>query len=730
LKLVAYISLFCLITSNSLLAQNLVPNPKFEVKDSCPQGYSDFFVSDWYAVRGTPDYNHFCSSSFGPYNSSLNLFQTPYSDSGFISLIMGSIFYDGLKLDTTYLTTREYCGVELNNRLEPKAYYEISFWVNLTNQASYTMNMLGVNLTTEQMNTSEYPNPFILDPTFEFEELIDDTLNWVNFRDTIKVDSAYQHLTFGMFCDTSEYLHYDIRSNHPMSSPFCHINIDDVSLVKVKEALKISKDTSVCVDYTDSVRLVGTIDRGVYSWRDSANPVTVLGTDSFFKVKPSQSTTYMLIADGDTAYATISINPLPEFILGLDSSLCNYDSLNLASELPSSLIGEYQWSTNQTASSITVDDMENEVWHQVTDTNGCVWRDTINLTWQTPPEVELSNDTLICEEGVAELIATVRLSGVEVWTGAYSLDWLTHPTMSVISDSTAQANPTITTQYFATVDDGKCTGNTDSVLVTVKQNPVTDISPANQTICQGVQTEITATGGQTYLWDIGGSLGTETTDNKRTISSSISTFVAVQAIDAPCSGVWDTAFITIDSDPIQADFTVTPDSGSTVFEPIVQNLSDGGDLYFWDFGNGQQQTVTNAEDAGVFRNYLPRYPLAGDYFISLRATRPSSCADSTTKRIVVTKKFILEIPTAFSPNNDNLNEQFNIITSEGVSIVGAIYNRWGEKIYEWDNQKAEANWDGSYLGVPVQEGVYIYTLTLREADNTVHYKKGTIQVVR
>ena len=111
----------------------------------------------------------------------------------------------------------------------------------------------------------------------------------------------------------------------------------------------------------------------------------------------------------------------------------------------------------------------------------------------------------------------------------------------------------------------------------------------------------------------------------------------------------------------------------------------------WDFGNGDIRTITQADDAGVFGTYYPTYPLAGEYSISLKASRASGCVDSNTKSITVYKKFILEIPTAFSPNGDNLNETFNIITSAGVQVQGAIYSQWGEKLYEWDTNKEENN---------------------------------------
>jgi gliding motility-associated-like protein len=660
-------------------------------------------------------------------------YQEPYKGDGYAGFT-GVYIYVTPSKDTFYNLTREYLQCQLTNNIEKGARYSVSLRISMAEESFYSVNNVGVlfseNSITDYSSTSYLP--LYRRPQVEFSQSVTDTANWVLLADTIDAGRDLHYMTIGVFADSTK-LVISRTGFGNVSSLTTYFYVDDVQVVKIRDALKIKDNTSVCVNYTDSLDLIATSGFPDYHWYDSTTNILLQTGDSLLEVKPTVTTTYMVIADDDTAYATITVNPLPEFVLGTDSNLCDYEDLELSSRLSNALISEYQWSTNETASGITVDRTETEVWHQVTDTNGCIWRDTINLTWQTPPTVELSNDTLICEGETAELEAYVSLSPPwrKVWTDDYNLVWQSAPTLTITSDSTASVSPLADTYFYATVDDGKCTGNTDSVLVEVKQNPITSITPKNQTICQGVQTEITAAGGQTYLWDIGGSLGTETTDNKRTISSSVSTYIAVQAIDAPCRGVWDTAFITIDNLPLTADFTVTPDSGSTVFKPTVQNLSNGGELYYWNFDNGEQYTVTSAEDAGVFGTYYPEYPLAGSYDIRLRATRQSGCADSTGKRIIVTKKFILEIPNAFSPNGDNLNDIWNVTTSAGTTVSAAIYNRWGELIFQWDTSSPEVSgWNGMYQGAPAQDGVYVYVLTVKELDKTVHYEKGTISLVR
>ena len=64
------------------------------------------------------------------------------------------------------------------------------------------------------------------------------------------------------------------------------------------------------------------------------------------------------------------------------------------------------------------------------------------------------------------------------------------------------------------------------------------------------------------------------------------------------------------------------------------------------------------------------------------------------------------IPSAFTPNNDGINDDFGV-KGEGIqNYQMLIYNRWGEVIYSSTNPKE--HWDGNYNNAPVENGVYVY----------------------
>lgn len=76
----------------------------------------------------------------------------------------------------------------------------------------------------------------------------------------------------------------------------------------------------------------------------------------------------------------------------------------------------------------------------------------------------------------------------------------------------------------------------------------------------------------------------------------------------------------------------------------------------------------------------------------------------------------LEMPNAFSPNGDPYNDTYH--AKEGyqsiVEFHAYIFNRWGQKLYEWHDPAG--GWDGTYKGKPVKQGVYFCLVKAKGAD--------------
>ena len=89
--------------------------------------------------------------------------------------------------------------------------------------------------------------------------------------------------------------------------------------------------------------------------------------------------------------------------------------------------------------------------------------------------------------------------------------------------------------------------------------------------------------------------------------------------------------------------------------------------------------------------------------------------------VVVIPASKLEFPNAFSPNGDGHNETYR--AKDGykgiVSFHATIINRWGQKLYEWDDPAG--GWDGTFKGKPVRDGVYFVIVNAKGSDG-INYK--------
>lgn len=90
----------------------------------------------------------------------------------------------------------------------------------------------------------------------------------------------------------------------------------------------------------------------------------------------------------------------------------------------------------------------------------------------------------------------------------------------------------------------------------------------------------------------------------------------------------------------------------------------------------------------------------------------------------------LEFPNAFSPNGDGINDTFR--AKQGAkSIVefhAVIVNRWGQVVFKFRDINDE--WDGTYNGKPVKDGVYFLDVNAKGADGRTFRIRRDVNVLR
>src|SRR5690606_36009987 len=146
--------------------------------------------------------------------------------------------------------------------------------------------------------------------------------------------------------------------------------------------------------------------------------------------------------------------------------------------------------------------------------------------------------------------------------------------------------------------------------------------------------------------------------------------------------------------------------------------------YSWDLGEGERTT-----DPSPSRSY-PRDQRIKTYTVLFKVTDQWGCSSIMEKSIKVYPSCNIDVPNAFTPNNDNINELLHPLNAvKARQLQFRVYNRWGVLLYETNNWKA--GWDGTYNDIPQSSGLYVWTLQYVDADSgKLFQRKGSVMLLR
>ena len=120
------------------------------------------------------------------------------------------------------------------------------------------------------------------------------------------------------------------------------------------------------------------------------------------------------------------------------------------------------------------------------------------------------------------------------------------------------------------------------------------------------------------------------------------------------------------------------------------------------------------------------------YPVQLTVKSDLGCTASTDGRFVqIDGVYLLYIPNAFTPNNDGQNDIFRPYgyDLELTEFTMAIYNRWGELLFETNN--IDSGWDGSFNGKKAPNGTYVWKINAKEKYTPIiHNNWGKITLTR
>lgn len=148
-------------------------------------------------------------------------------------------------------------------------------------------------------------------------------------------------------------------------------------------------------------------------------------------------------------------------------------------------------------------------------------------------------------------------------------------------------------------------------------------------------------------------------------------------------------------------------------------------------GGGGTGQFTYAIDDGEFQRHNTFPDLAYGMY-RLTAMDGNGCTSDTIASIIQGDCPVY-IPNAFSPNDDGINDLFQVYPHNG--FLGRftsfkIFDRWGNLLYEvGDFDYYNTGWDGSFKGKRLNPGVFVYVVEFEQEDGEKQLLKGNVTLM-
>lgn len=351
--------------------------------------------------------------------------------------------------------------------------------------------------------------------------------------------------------------------------------------------------------------------------------------------------------------------------------------------------------------------------------------DSITLTIDpTPPAPAVSNPAISVCDGSS--VGPITATG----TGG-TFTWYSDAALTTIVSTSNPFNPGVltgTTSYWVTETIGACQGPATQVTITVNPLPVVDttaavLTPADCGAPTGSVTGITMTSGTspfTYQWLDGfGAPAGSAAD----LTGAAPGVYTLTITDANGCSVIAGPFTISSTAGVMAAFTANPTTGETPLTVNLTNASTGASSYIWYFG----PYANNDTSMAVNPTYIIT-PL-GLFDICLVAINSAGCMDTACVTIDVYINSVFVIPNVFTPNGDGTNDIFTVDAVGLESMDAEIFNRWGQKEYEWHT--TNGGWDGrTASGVPAPDGTYYFIMKAKGIDGKEYKEHGAFTLVR
>ncbi|MEZ4942550.1 MAG: choice-of-anchor L domain-containing protein [Saprospiraceae bacterium] len=121
-------------------------------------------------------------------------------------------------------------------------------------------------------------------------------------------------------------------------------------------------------------------------------------------------------------------------------------------------------------------------------------------------------------------------------------------------------------------------------------------------------------------------------------------------------------------------------------------------------------------------------------WFEIQVTDSLGCSASDRILVTVEKVRKVFVPTGFSPNGDGANDLLLAHGQQTTKVLAfQVFDRWGELLYEGGGfhlNDTNAGWDGTFRGLPVNPGVYVWVLEVEYSDGVQETFRGSTSLLR
>ncbi len=477
---------------------------------------------------------------------------------------------------------------------------------------------------------------------------------------------------------------------------------------------------SICIGSSVNLAASGA---STYLWSPTAGLNN--STGATVTASPNLTSSYSITgtaANGcsSSSSVTVTVNTLPTVTVNPAAvSICAGNNIQL------SAIGAntYSWipvvSLNNNLISNPIASPATTTTYTVTGSSGvgCTANATALVTVNPLPTVSVSPTSVLFCPG-----NSVTLNAI----GAINYLWSPAIGLSSSTGSSVTASDSATTNYSVTGTDGNGCSAIAYADVVLDPYPVAsfDVFPSIGCSPLIVNFQSTSSNGVNAVWNFGdGASGSGNfTQHIYTIG-----IYDVQLISSNTSGCKDSssqiAAVTVLQSPT-AFFNMDPPAPGNV--PYTDNLfnfsnsSIDASSYVWNFGDNSTDTSFNTSHS---------FTEPGDFYVVLTAISANGCSDTARSPVILIKGEPTPwIPSAFTPNGDEVNDIFKIYGIAIAEVEFRIFDRIGELVFETTDPTI--GWDGNFLGKKASTDVYVYYAKIKMRSGDDYILQGDVTLIR